>query len=84
MPGGLPDKVRQGIVAPLQDLPNILEVCGLCCQIHHHAMVPFTLLVAYPFAMTNLQSRRGKPGTRQGYDPFSFAFPCFASEAHGT
>ena len=28
MPGSVPDKVRQDIIAPLQDLPNILEVRG--------------------------------------------------------
>ena len=28
-PGSIPDEVRQDIIAPLQDLPGILEVCGL-------------------------------------------------------
>ena len=28
MPGSVPDKVRQKIIAPLQALPNMLEVCG--------------------------------------------------------
>ena len=27
MPGSIPDEVRQDIIAPLQDLPNVLEVC---------------------------------------------------------
>lgn len=27
MPGSVPDQLRQDIIAPLQDLPRILQVC---------------------------------------------------------
>ena len=39
MPGSVPETVRQDIISPLQDLPDILEV--ICCVL----LVPIDLLV---------------------------------------
>ena len=59
-PGSIPDEVRQDIIAPLQDLPGILEVCGLKPNRTAYCKLGCRQKFLQPHAMTCMNSKVDK------------------------